>query len=69
MISEQDRQADARAHADMEFLAREVASLRMTLGEAATRDFVRSELRALLHELDERAGSHSAEDDPEGRTT
>ena len=69
VISEQDRQADARAHADMEFLAREVASLRMTLGEAATRDFVRSELRALLHELDERAGSHSAEDDPEGRTT
>jgi len=68
VISEQDRQADARAHADMEFLAREVASLRMALGEAATRDFVRSELRSLLHELDERAGSHAAEDDPEGRT-
>ena len=29
MIAEQDRQANARAHADMEFLAREVASLRM----------------------------------------
>jgi uncharacterized membrane protein len=68
VISEQDRQADARAHADMEFLAREVASLRMALGEAATRDFLRSELRALLHELDERAGSHSAEDDQEGRS-
>ena len=27
VIAEQDRQADARAHADMEFLAREVASL------------------------------------------
>lgn len=52
---EQDRVADARAHADMEFLAREVASLRMAVGEMATRDFVRSELRGLLAELDERA--------------
>lgn len=52
--SEQDRQANARAHADMEFLAREVASLRMALGEVATRDYVRSELRSLLAELDER---------------
>ncbi|MBM9460707.1 DUF1003 domain-containing protein [Nocardioides sp. zg-536] len=56
VIAEQDRQADARAHADMEFLAREVASLRMSVGEVATRDFVRSELRALLADLDERAG-------------
>ncbi len=45
VITEQDRQANARAHADMEFLAREVASLRMALGEVATRDFLRSELR------------------------
>ena len=42
---EQDREANARAHADMEFLAREVAGLRMALGEVATRDFLRSELR------------------------
>lgn len=55
VIAEQDRQANARAHADMEFLAREVASLRMSVGEMATRDFLRSELRALLQELDERA--------------
>ncbi|GAA1925301.1 hypothetical protein GCM10009737_28820 [Nocardioides lentus] len=52
VIAEQDRQANARAHADMEFLAREVASLRMAVGEVATRDFVRSELRSLLAELD-----------------
>ena len=45
VIAEQDRQANARAHADMEFLAREVASLRMAVGEVATRDFLRSELR------------------------
>jgi uncharacterized membrane protein len=53
VIAEQDRQANARAHADKEFLAREVASLRMALGEVATRDFLRSELRALLNELEE----------------
>jgi uncharacterized membrane protein len=52
VIAEQDRQANARAHADMEFLAREVASLRMALGEVATRDFLRSELRAFLNELE-----------------
>jgi uncharacterized membrane protein len=53
VIAERDRQANARAHADMEFLAREVASLRMAIGEVATRDYVRSELRALLAELDD----------------
>jgi uncharacterized membrane protein len=53
VINEQDRQANARAHADMEFLAREVASLRMALGEVATRDFLRSELRNLAEELTE----------------
>jgi len=55
VVAEQDRQGDARAHADMEFLAREVASLRMAVGEVATRDFLRSELRSLLSELDERS--------------
>jgi len=55
VVAEQDRQANARAHADMEFLAREVASLRMAVGEVATRDFLRSELRSLLAELDERS--------------
>ena len=54
VIAEQDRQANTRAHADMEFLAREMASLRMALGEVATRDYLRSELRALLQELDEK---------------
>jgi uncharacterized membrane protein len=65
IVAEQDRQANTRAHADMEFLAREVASLRMAIGEVATRDYVRSELRALLGELDERArsGPGDAEDE------
>lgn len=55
VIAEQDRQANARAHADMEFLAREVASLRMAVGEVATRDFLRSELRGLLGDIEDLA--------------
>ncbi len=51
VVAEQDRQANARAHADMEFLAREVASLRMAVGEVATRDFLRSEQRSLRDDL------------------
>jgi uncharacterized membrane protein len=70
VIAEQDRQANTRAHADMEFLAREVASLRMAMGEVATRDYLRSELRALLSELEERQserehGRQSVEDEAE----
>jgi hypothetical protein len=38
----------------MEYLAREVATLRIALGEVATRDFLRSELRGLLADLDDR---------------
>jgi uncharacterized membrane protein len=60
---EQDREANARAHADMEFLAREVASLRLAIGETATRDYVRSELRSLLAELDERAHADDVDRD------
>jgi len=67
VVAEQDRQANARAHADMEFLSREVAGLRMALGEVATRDFLRSELRGLLEELEERRAEEDAldEEDPE----
>ena len=49
---DRDRDVDDRTRADMEYLAREVASLRMSLGEVATRDFLRSELKALLIDLD-----------------
>ncbi|QGQ18776.1 DUF1003 domain-containing protein [Cellulomonas sp. JZ18] len=49
--AEQDRQRAERNLADTEFLAREMASLRIALSEVATRDFVRSELRNLLEEL------------------
>ncbi len=65
VIAAQDRDAATRAHADMEFLAREVASLRMAMGEVATRDYLRSELRSLLAELDDR----DTDADPEGGTS
>ncbi len=55
VVSERDRAENVRAHADMEFLAREVASLRMAVGDVATRDFLRSELRSMLVELDSRS--------------
>ena len=51
---EQDRSRDERNLSDTEFLTREVASLRLALRETATRDFVRSELRALLDEMEDR---------------
>ena len=63
VINEQDRRAAAASHADMEFLAREEASLRMSVGEVATRDFLRSELRNLLEELTE-SGDDDAPDGP-----
>jgi len=62
VIAEQDRRVNAQAQADMEFLAREIASLRMALGEVATRDFVRSELRSLLAEMTERLDDLEDED-------
>ena len=51
---EQDRIQAERNLADTEFLTREVAALRIALRDAATRDFVRSELRSLLDEMEER---------------
>ena len=63
VIGEQDRTANTRAHADMEFLAREMASIRMALGEVATRDYVRSELRALVQDLEEQLRD-ADDDDP-----
>jgi len=63
VAAEQDRQRAERSLADTEYLAREIASLRQAVGETATRDFVRSELRALMEELRE---SDSSQDDNGG---
>jgi uncharacterized membrane protein len=63
---EEDRNRNERNIADTEYLTREVASLRVALGEVATRDFIRGELQRLLDELNERqevADSQRAEAD------
>ncbi len=66
---EQDRLRADRALADTEYLAREMAALRIALSEVATRDFVRSELRNLLEDIgDERdTAAEAATRDPSGR--
>lgn len=51
---QEDRQRTERLLADSDYLARELAALRLALGEVATRDYVRSELKDLLQDLGER---------------
>ena len=58
-----DRDVQFRTRADMEFLAREVAALRSAIGEVATRDFLRSELRSVLADRDEREPVSRGADD------
>ena len=56
VTSEQDRGRTERGIADTEYLTREIAALRVALGEVATRDFIRSELARVLDELDGKDG-------------
>jgi uncharacterized membrane protein len=48
--AEEDRSRAASTRADTEYLARELASLRVAVGELATRDFIRSELSRVTSE-------------------
>ncbi|MCU1594714.1 MAG: hypothetical protein JWO12_2106 [Frankiales bacterium] len=48
---EEDRAQNQRLQADVEYLTRELASLRLSLGEVATRDFLRDQLRDLTEEV------------------
>jgi uncharacterized membrane protein len=48
---EEDRGQYARSIADTEYLTREIAAVRIALGEVATRDFLRSELQHLAEDL------------------
>jgi uncharacterized membrane protein len=61
---EQDRASNERNLADTEFLTREVASLRIALRDMATRDFLRSELRSQLDEMEQRGIQLSEESRP-----
>jgi uncharacterized membrane protein len=47
----EDRARGDRNIADTEYLTRELASLRIALGEVSTRDFVRSELNDVADEI------------------
>jgi uncharacterized membrane protein len=55
LAMDEDRRRATMQKADTEYLAREIASLRIAMGEVATRDFLRSELMRLVEELDEAA--------------
>ena len=48
---EEDRRVAAQSRADMDYLAREIASIRTSVGELATRDYIRSEIRSTLREM------------------
>jgi uncharacterized membrane protein len=48
---EQDRQRSERNLADTEYLAREVAALRLAIEEVATKEFVRDEIQSVLEEI------------------
>jgi hypothetical protein len=50
---EDDRARAAQTKADTEFLARELAALRVAIGEVATRDYLRGELERLRDDLDD----------------
>ncbi|MGS2806299.1 DUF1003 domain-containing protein [Nocardia sp. MW-W600-9] len=49
---EEDRSRAAQTKADTEFLARELAALRLAVGDVATRDYLRRELEEIKDVLD-----------------
>ena len=51
--AEEDRARAATTRADTEYLARELAALRVAIGEVATRDFIRGELNRVVEDLHE----------------
>ena len=61
----EDRAVTERILADAEFLAREIAGLRSALGELATRDYLRGELRDVIDELTRSIAAGHSRDDAE----
>jgi len=67
---EEDRRRSEQTKADTEFLARELAALRLAIGEVATRDYLRRELdeiRELLETLQPAKLASGKHDNPERR--
>ena len=64
---DEDRSRAERTKADTEYLARELAALRIALGEVATRDYLRGELDRIADRLDVLAAPRTADpaDGPE----
>ena len=58
---DEDRSRAERTKADTEYLARELAALRLAVGEVATRDYLRGELDRITERLDELAVRAPAE--------
>lgn len=61
---QEDRERTERLLADSDYLTREIASLRLALGEVVTRDYLRGEIRDLLEEFKD-IQSDDKKDDPE----
>jgi uncharacterized membrane protein len=63
--TERDRRSSGRTQADTEYLARELAAIRLALGEMPTRDYLDEELEGLRAELERlraRLGSDPGDD-------
>jgi uncharacterized membrane protein len=65
--TENDRRTSMRVQADTEYLARELAAIRLALGEMPTRDYLAEELEQLRAELEQLRAQirRSAADNPQ----
>lgn len=63
---EEDRRRAQQTKADTEFLARELAALRLAVGEVATRDYLRRELEEVRELLEALQSRKPATGKPEG---
>jgi uncharacterized membrane protein len=63
---EADRDEAKASKADLEYLARELASVRMALGEVVTRDFIRGELSRLVEAEAKKEKKAKKRDEHEG---
>src|SRR5512139_86746 len=61
---DEDRRRAAQTKADTEYLARELAALRLAVGEVATRDYLRRELDELRELIEQALPSSSPPDAP-----
>jgi len=66
---EEDRNRAERTKADTEYLARELAALRIALGEVATRDYLRGELDRIAERLDALGAADGDDRGDDGRRT